>query len=140
MSLWVIDASVAVKWLLPEVHSESALRLLSSESELHAPDLLYAEVGNALWKHVRLGELARSEALTALNLLDKAPLEIHATKELAPFALELVFHSQKTLYDTLYLALAVVKDCPVVTADKAFYKQLQSGPFEKHVAWIGALE
>jgi hypothetical protein len=51
-----VDASVAVKWLLPEVHSDAALRILEHHRPLLVPDLLFAEVGNVLWKRVRRRE------------------------------------------------------------------------------------
>ena len=40
MSRVVVDASVAVKWFLPEIHSEAALRYLDGDYERVAPDLL----------------------------------------------------------------------------------------------------
>ena len=46
----VIDASVAVKWFIPEIHSQTAVKLLAGKKTLYAPDLIYAEVGNTLWK------------------------------------------------------------------------------------------
>ena len=54
---YVIDASVAVKWFVPEVHSEHALRLLRKKFALLAPELIQAEFGNILWKKCRAGEL-----------------------------------------------------------------------------------
>ena len=44
---WVVDASVAAKWLVPEADSPLAEALL--DDDLLAPDLLFAEVGNILW-------------------------------------------------------------------------------------------
>jgi hypothetical protein len=49
MTSLVIDASVAIKWFLPEEHSISAIRLLEAGHELLAPDLIFAECGNVLW-------------------------------------------------------------------------------------------
>ena len=48
MSLFVVDASVAIKWFFPEIHGDAALRLLEGEHRLHAPDLIYSEFGNVL--------------------------------------------------------------------------------------------
>jgi predicted nucleic acid-binding protein len=54
----VIDASVVVKWHVTEIHSVEALRLLRDNAPaLHAPDLVFPEVGNILWKKVRRGDL-----------------------------------------------------------------------------------
>ena len=49
MTGYVIDASVAVKWLVGEAHSKEAARILDGEPNLIAPELLFAEVANALW-------------------------------------------------------------------------------------------
>ncbi len=62
MTRFVVDASAAIKWFLPEIHSTAALRLLDPSLELHAPDLLFPEVGNALWKLVKRGEISVEDA------------------------------------------------------------------------------
>ena len=46
----VVDASIAVKWYVPEANSTQAAAILESGAELLAPDLLVAEVGKVLWK------------------------------------------------------------------------------------------
>jgi predicted nucleic acid-binding protein len=64
VSRYVVDASVAVKWYLPEPESDAAGRLLDPEHDLIAPDLLFAEVGNALWKRWRRGEIGSATCAT----------------------------------------------------------------------------
>ena len=59
MNRFVVDASVAIKWWVPEVHSADALRYLDPDIGREAPDLLLAEAGNILWKKVNRGELTR---------------------------------------------------------------------------------
>ncbi|HKO55026.1 MAG TPA: type II toxin-antitoxin system VapC family toxin [Thermoanaerobaculia bacterium] len=59
----VVDASVAIKWFVPEVHSITAIQVLHGEAALAAPDLIYSEFGNTLWKKTRRGELSRASAL-----------------------------------------------------------------------------
>lgn len=48
MTGYVVDASVAVKWLVSEDYSEEAASLLDGRMTLVAPDLLFAEATNAL--------------------------------------------------------------------------------------------
>ena len=50
MSLYVVDASVAAKWFIEEVHAEAALALLRESNRLHAPDFLLVEMDGLLCK------------------------------------------------------------------------------------------
>ena len=59
MSVLVVDASVAVKWMLPEPLANMAIRLQSPSHQLHAPSFLDIELANVLWKKVRQGLLSR---------------------------------------------------------------------------------
>ena len=61
MSLYVVDASVVIKWFVPEIHSDAARRLMSGPHEYFSPDLLFPEVGNVIWKKVRRGELTADQ-------------------------------------------------------------------------------
>jgi hypothetical protein len=67
VSLFVVDASVAIKWFLPEIHSDAALRLLAGEHTLHAPDLIFSEFGNVLWKRFRKREISRAEVSATIE-------------------------------------------------------------------------
>ena len=72
----VVDASVAVKWFLPEIHSQAANRLLNSEFELLSPDLIWSELGNVLWKRWRRRELTEEAASEILSDFKRYPLRI----------------------------------------------------------------
>jgi predicted nucleic acid-binding protein len=61
VSVFVVDASVVVKWFVPEVHSDAARRLLVLPHEYIAPDLLFAETANTIWKKIRRQELTTEE-------------------------------------------------------------------------------
>ncbi|WGV26287.1 type II toxin-antitoxin system VapC family toxin [Halotia branconii] len=56
MSRYILDASIAIKWFVPEVHSDAARRLLASNHTFFVPDFFFAEIANVLWKRVRRGE------------------------------------------------------------------------------------
>ena len=126
MTRIVVDASVAVKWFLPEDHSKEALRLLDERRELLAPDLIWAEVGNVLWKRWRGGELAAENARIILQDFRKLPLLIHPADEIAEAAWSLASELGRSFYDSLYLALAANQSCPMVTADRRLWNALGS--------------
>lgn len=85
----VVDASVAVKWFLPEIHGEAAARLLEGRHVLLAPDLLFPEVGNVLWKRVSRGELSEEDAVAVLEALDAVSIELFPSRLLMQLALEI---------------------------------------------------
>ena len=84
----VIDASVLVKFYVPEILSDKAERLLARVEQgdmmLLAPDLIYPEVGNILWKKQRLKELTHSEVEEITDAILSLPLKIEASKSLLP--------------------------------------------------------
>ena len=116
ISAAVVDASVAIKWVVEELHSEQARSL--SSSRLEAPDLWPVECANILWKKVQFGDLTAAEARAGLELLLQAPVSISDSRALLPAALNLSFDLKHPVYDCLYLALALHLGIPFVTADR----------------------
>ena len=112
----VVDASVAVKWVVRESGSDQARSL--SSARLDAPDLLLIECANILWKKVRIGDLTRREASSCLTLLLSGPLILTDSVGLLASALELSCELQHPVYDCVYLALAIQRDVPLLTADR----------------------
>lgn len=114
----VIDASVALKWVFEEPGTEAALALRGDQ--LVAPAIWLAEVANALWRHVKLGETTAAEASARMDELAKAPV---ATLPIEPHiagALRLATEISHPVYDCLYLALAMHYDTHVITDDRRF--------------------
>jgi predicted nucleic acid-binding protein len=136
VSAYVADASVAVKWYVPEIHSDEALRLLEPGNELHVPDLMHAEVGNILWKKSRRGELTAPEARRITRAILVAPLRVHPTASLLDGALDIALRLDRTVYDALYVALAVALDVPLVTADRRLVYALEGSILRRHVTWV----
>jgi predicted nucleic acid-binding protein len=122
MPLVVIDASVALKWFIPEPDSDRALLLRASE--LCAPDLLLVEAGNALRKAVRRGLLARSDAEAAFATLHASRIRWFASGDLSPEALKHALDLDHTIYDCIYLALARRLDTVMVTSDEGFIRKI----------------
>jgi len=139
MSRFVVDASVAMKWLIPEPYTEAAEELLDPAHVLLAPDLLYAEIGNALWKRVGRRELHREEALPLLAILHQFPLNLTSMQVLADAALDLALELNCTVYDAAYLVLAVHDECRLVTADRRLQNAASRHGLGRHVAWLPSL-
>ena len=136
MTRLVVDASVAIKWFVPEVHSIAAVRLLESDVSFSAPDLILPELGNALWKRVRRGEMTAGNASEIISALEKIGIEISPSTSLLPSALELAYALDRTVYDCLYLSLAIARDCPMVTADGKFHSAVNASRLASHIVWI----
>ena len=134
----LIDASVAVQWYLPEAQSTEAERLLDDRFIRHAPDLLYLEVANVLWKrcHQR-GELMPEHVAAIRDRLDAVPIEVHPTRDVLDDAVTLALETGRTVYDCVYLASAIRLNCPLVTSDRRLVNALASGPRSSSVHWVG---
>jgi predicted nucleic acid-binding protein len=112
----VVDASVAVKWVVQETGSDLARSL--SNASLEAPDLLLVECANILWKKVRIGDLTRRDAKRCLDILLRAPVNVITGSELLPQAMDLSCELEHPVYDCLYLAVALRREIPLITADE----------------------
>ena len=132
----VVDASVAVKWFVPEIHSEAAVRLLDAEIALYAPDLISPEFGNILWKKVRRREIGRDEADEIMIAFARLPFEVRPSAVLLPSAFELAIELDRTVYDSLYLALAVAEECAWITADAKLHAAIVASGLAPHVQWV----
>lgn len=118
----VVDGSVAAKWYFAEPGHEAADLILASriagEHELLAPDLIVPEFVNVLWKHVRRRECSRAAADEILSLWQVDRPSLVASSDLAPQAFELATALDHSIYDCLYLALAIAIEARLVTADR----------------------
>jgi predicted nucleic acid-binding protein len=124
----VVDASVAVKWLLPQSGQEAALELQdryqNEQLDLLAPYLLVSEVGNVLWKRAERGDLEPAAARRCFEqLLQDCPILLDSPV-VSLAALELARAHHRSYYDCLYLAWALHHPCDLVTADEKFFRAL----------------
>ena len=136
----VVDASLALKWVLDEVDSASALALLRlwARQRLRAlaPGLFACEIANALYQRVRRGQLTHDEALQSLRALIGQVVLIDAEPALTARALTLATLLQRpTTYDTQYAALAERENCELWTADERFWNATRSR--FAWVRWVG---
>ena len=120
MTPLVVDASVVVKWFVPEVHTDAARRWLDAGHQFFAPDLLFAETTNTVWKKVRRSELTRDQGQQLVADLADVAVETVSCRALAEDAHALAIATGRSVYDSLYLALALRLDARVITADQRF--------------------
>jgi predicted nucleic acid-binding protein len=115
----VVDASVVVRGLTTEGDAAVVLDQIAAGTTVgHAPDLLVAEVSNALALAVRIERRSLDDAQSLFGILAASPIELHSTGPLAPAAIELAAMSDLSAYDSFYAVLAAALEVPLVTADR----------------------
>jgi predicted nucleic acid-binding protein len=133
----VVDASVAVKWFVPENHSAEALRFLNARFRRHIPVLLHTEFSQTIWKKIyQRKEIEAADGRSILRGLMVTALEVHAVTPLLEPAFDIALATGRTIYDSIYLALATALGCKLVTADQKLYNALRNGPFAADVLWV----
>jgi predicted nucleic acid-binding protein len=132
----VIDASVAAKWFLDEVLCEESRGMLHRGHSLHAPDFLLLEMGSVFLKRIRRGDITPDDADVARSMLRQLPVEYHGFTPFLDRAYEVAYLTGQSIYDSLYVALALLLDAQVITADRRLYEGLKNGLFRKHIVWI----
>jgi predicted nucleic acid-binding protein len=142
LSAFVLDASIAIKWAIPATHetlAEESLHLLEHYTEgkinFIVPDFFWAEVGNVLWKGVRLGRWRRAVAETASSALASRDFYTVPSSSLLPEALQIAFAYDRTVYDCLYIALAVRFKTEMITADMRLANAVAA---HLPVKWLGS--
>jgi predicted nucleic acid-binding protein len=128
VSVFVVDASLVVKWFVPEVHSEAARRWLDASHDYIAPDLVFPESGNAIWKKIRRGELSKDEGQQLVGDISVVGVEAVSMRALLPDAHALAVATGVTVYDAMYLTLAVRLETQVITGDDRFARKLAEHP------------
>jgi predicted nucleic acid-binding protein len=138
----VVDASVAVKWALPQAReplTDESVQLLKrfvdGQVEFIVPDIFWAEIGNVLWKGARQKRWGQSEAETAASQMGARNFATVSSHRLLPEALTIAFSFDRSLYDCLYVALAVESRTDLITADERLANALAA---RFPVKWLGA--
>ena len=143
MSPVVVDASVAAKWFLPgngEALKDQAVALLdeydSDEVRFVVPDLFYVGIASAIWKAVRVGRVTRAFGDQALLLLTLREFPTVPSLKLLNRAFQIATDHGRTVYDSLYVALAVQAKTHLITADERLANALAA---HFPVKWLGAM-
>ncbi len=136
MSILVVDACIGAKWFFEEIYTEHAVRILDEKYTLHAPDFFLMEITNLLCKRVRRGEITNKASDEIRKALTQLPVNYHDVNQLIDSAYEIAITTGSSLYDCVYLSLAILLDCPMVTSDKRLVDNISNTPFNKHILWI----
>ena len=141
MNTCVVDASVAAKWFLSqhEDYSEHAVGILAActagTTQVLVPDHFFAEMGSVLWKSVRGKRISSEGAFTALQSIKDLDLAVFSSSNLLEEALHIALEHNRTVYDSLYVALAVRSSTDFITADERLANALAA---YLPVKWLGA--
>ena len=143
MNTFVLDVSIAVKWALPpamEPLMNEALRLLKryadGEVEFIVPDVFWAELGNVLWKGTRQQRWRRDQAEAVLADMRARDFDTVPSTILLPEAMTIAFKYDRSVYDCLYVALALESKSELITADERLANALAA---QLPVKWLGAV-
>ena len=139
---YVLDASVAAKWYLPRGENlvDESVRLLneytSDFTRLAVPDLFWPEMGSIFWKAVRNKRMSGQSADEALQSLSELQLPTFPSYPLLRDAYRIATRFQCTVYDCIYVALAVASERPLVTADERLANALAA---HFPIRWLGSV-
>lgn len=139
MPLLVVDSSVAVKWFVVEPYSDQAVSILEDYSKgtttFLAPDLIYPEFGNIIWKKQQFQGLDVNDGQEIVQAFCTLSLEITPSVDLVNDAYTLAKTHRRTVYDMLYLALSIRENCSFVTADEKLVNAIKA--HFQSVVWLG---
>lgn len=120
----VVDASVAIKWIVEEEGRQAARQLLLGEHEFLAPEFLLIETANILRTKVTKGIVFETQALPGLEMVRAAIPHFVSDRDLAGRALEMALTLMHPVYDCMYLACAERNDAEFITADMKLSRKL----------------
>jgi predicted nucleic acid-binding protein len=140
----VLDASVAMKWVIPsakETLTAESLQLLKryTDGDINfiVPDVFWAEIGNVLWKGVRQRRWPQVIAERAASDMRNRNFLTVTSLELLGDAMKIAFVHDRSVYDCLYVALAIQFKTEMITADERLANALAA---RLPVKWLGAFE
>ena len=126
---YVLDSSVALKWVLSESDSGKAVRLRdeykNAVHDLISPDIFTPEIANGLASAERQGRIKAGEAVIFLHDIIRTAPAIHPTPPLLIRAIEISLSTKQAVYDCIYLALAESEGCEMVSADDQLVRKLR---------------
>jgi predicted nucleic acid-binding protein len=133
--LQLLEQFVPTEALVGEAR-ELLLQSVMGKIQVIVPDLFWVELGNVLWKAVRTGRVTRTVAESGLGEVKQQGLMTTSSYRLIEAAMEIALRFNRTVYDSVYVALAQRQTIQLITADEKLANAL-AGKFP--VKWLGAL-
>lgn len=127
---YVIDASVAIKWFVPENLHDRALALLDRPERLQAPDIIVAETASIAWKKSLRGEIVPFQAQAITTAVRRSIPQLYPSLELVERALEVALRLRHPIYDCLYIVCAEIAAGILITADRGLYATVHGTEYE----------
>jgi predicted nucleic acid-binding protein len=137
--LIVIDASIAVKWIVNEPDSSLALLVRDLSVPLIAPDLMLAEFANVMRRNLRKGEVTSEQVDAGVALIKSLIDEFVPTAVIIESALELSRELDHSPYDCMYLACAIHRGF-LLTADTVFLSKVKTSKYSNNVISLDDLQ
>jgi predicted nucleic acid-binding protein len=143
VNAYVLDASVAAKWVLPacgENLVEESRTVLESymagRLNLSVPDLFWTEMGNILWKAHRLKRMTAEGVEDGIVRLLDLNIRTLPSRSLLADAVSIAMSFDRTVYDSIYVAMAVMTGRPLLTADEKLANAIAA---YFPVRWLGGI-
>jgi len=129
----VVDANVAIKWVVQQTHFERALQLVEHGDELLVPGMFVAEIASTLWSYVRAKQISGEQARIGVSSIMKQISFVERDVNLAEDALRMGLELNYAPYDCFYVVLAMRRGAPFVTADRRLINRLTPTRYKSHV-------
>ena len=134
----VIDASIAIKWFVPENLREQALDVLKAEDHLAAPDLRIPDLASLALEKARRNEISSLQARTIMSGIESSGLELMPASIVCDRAIEIADTLDRSAYDCFYIATAERLDTTLITADARLCTALRDTGLESVVRVLSA--
>ena len=121
----VIDSSVYASVVVKDEFYENCKKYMTVRKA--TLDLAFAEAGNVVWKHVKMGRIKPEDAVRRTEILQKLinTSEVYKSEDILVEAIELAVKYDITVYDALFVALALKLNDKLVTTDRKLYEKLK---------------
>jgi len=133
MRFVVLDASIVAKWVFLESGSDKAEKLLLKQDLFYVPDLFYIEMNAVISKKFRKKELNYEEVYIKREQIKQLAIYSVQHEVVSDLAFEIAITLPITIYDSLYLALAIESDSILWTADDRLVRGMEKTIFSNYV-------